>query len=92
MDQQSTIQLEAEILDSFLQDLMQLVVAIQDEAILMTEHAELVEEYINEVQDAEEMAELEQWVMDLDLDNVGVRRAGKGSGTVRHGREDSGLG
>jgi hypothetical protein len=54
MDEQSVVRMEAEVLDGFLHDLTQLVVLIQDEAMLMTDHAELVEEYVEEVQVAEQ--------------------------------------
>ena len=49
MDERTVVQMDAEALDGFLHDLTQLVVSIQDEAMLMTEHAELVEEYVEEV-------------------------------------------
>jgi hypothetical protein len=82
VDEQSVVQMEAEALDGFIHDLTQLVVLIQDEAMLMTEHAELVEEYVEEVQVAEQVAELEEWVFDLNLENVGPRatdiRKGRG--------------
>jgi hypothetical protein len=46
MQEQSIVQMEAKALDGFLHDLTQLVVIIQDEAVSMIEHAELVEEYV----------------------------------------------
>jgi hypothetical protein len=96
MDEQSVVQMEAEALDGFLHDLTQLVVLIQDEAMLMTEHAELVEEYVEEVQVAEQVAELEEWGFDLNLENVGPRAQAQAKqvvvGQLKYEREDSGVG
>jgi hypothetical protein len=73
-----------------------LVVLIQNEAMLMAEHAELVEEYVEKVQVAEQVSELEEWVFDLNLENVGPQaqiHASKGiGGPLKHEREDSGVG
>jgi hypothetical protein len=95
MDEQSAVQMEAESLDGFLHDLTQLVVLIQDEAMLMTEHAELVEEYVEEVQVAEQVEELEEWVFNLNLENVGPRAQEEVKqvvgGQLKHEREDSGV-
>jgi hypothetical protein len=96
IDEQSVVQMEAEALDGFLHDLTQLVVLIQDEAMLMTEHAEQVEDYVEEVQVAEQVAELEEWVFDLNLENVGPWEQEQVKqvvgGQLKHGREDSGIG
>jgi hypothetical protein len=95
MDEQSVVQVEVEALDGFLHDLTQLVVLIQDEAMLMTGHAELVEEYVEEVQVAEQVAELEEWFFDLNLENVGPRAQEQVKqvvgGQLKREREDSGA-
>ncbi|CAG8955615.1 hypothetical protein HYFRA_00009569 [Hymenoscyphus fraxineus] len=101
MGQQSIVQEE----DDLLRDLTELVVIMQDEAEALVNMADLVEEYVEEV----DAAEMREWIEELDLEgsidaDTGVSKAPLMKGSERwkregqelkmrrrHVREDSGI-
>lgn len=56
--------------EEVLRDLTELVVIMQDEAEALVNMADLVEEYVDEIAIAEQSAEMQEWVSDLDLDSL----------------------
>lgn len=66
MSQQTIVQEEEDVL----RDLTELVVIMQDEAEALVNMADLVEEYVDEITIAEQAAEIQEWVSDLELDSL----------------------
>lgn len=89
MSQQANVQEE----DQVLRELTELVAVMQQEAEDILALANLVEEYVEEVDVVEQAADMEDWVADLDLgyygfaDEVGGKEGGGG-----HKRDDSAIG
>ncbi|RDW80444.1 hypothetical protein BP5796_05142 [Coleophoma crateriformis] len=88
-----------------LQELVELVVIMQEEAETLVDMADLVEEFVDECQMSREVSEIEEWVEDLDLRGVGRRMPAHRETDVdvqigwrreekrsMHEREDSGVG
>ncbi|KAJ5050871.1 uncharacterized protein L3040_002739 [Drepanopeziza brunnea f. sp. 'multigermtubi'] len=67
MEQQHTVQQE----DRIVAELTELVVIMQEEAEALLNLADLVEEFVEEVDVASEVADIESWVEELHLDCVG---------------------
>jgi hypothetical protein len=90
MDQRSIVQEEYQVL----QELTELVVIMQQEAEDLLALADLVEEYNEEVEFAEQAAVMEEWVDDLDLEYYSEEREEfvveeDESGGLGHRRDDS---
>ncbi|KAK0117800.1 hypothetical protein ONS95_012125 [Cadophora gregata] len=77
MEQQHSAQEE----DAILGDLTELVVIMQEEAEALLHLADVVEEYVEEVDLAKEAAEIEDWVEELGLDEMPEVSDGSGSST-----------
>ncbi|KAH7371906.1 hypothetical protein BKA64DRAFT_751156, partial [Cadophora sp. MPI-SDFR-AT-0126] len=77
MEQQHSVQEE----DAILSDLTELVVIMQEEAEALLHLADLVEEYVEEVDISKEAAEIEDWVEDLRLDEMPEVSDGSGETT-----------
>ena len=77
MEQQHSVQEE----DAILSDLTELVVIMQEEAEALLHLADLVEEYVEEVDISKEAAEIEAWVEDLGLDEMPEVSDGSGETT-----------
>lgn len=89
MSHHSTVQEE----DQFLRELTELVVIMQQEAEDLLALADLVEEYVEEVEVAEQVADTEDWVDDLDLGYYGFVEGEGGKECGRgHKRDDSAVG
>lgn len=85
MDQQAIVQEE----DDVLTHLTELVVIMQQEAEDLLALADLVEQYVEEIDVAEQVAEIEEWVEELDLDGIRKTSSPEFKG---HERGDSAVG
>lgn len=76
--------------DAILQELTELVVIMQEEAEMLIEVSDLVEEYSGEVEVEVEVKEIEAWCFELDLGHNVMGEAGEVK-KPGHEREDSGV-
>jgi len=89
IDQRTTVQGE----DAVLRELTKLVIILQDEAETLANMADVVEEYIEEVEISDEVAGIEEWVSDLNLEKGAAIRDRKNKPRrIGHERDDSGIG
>jgi hypothetical protein len=87
MDEQHVVQDQ----DQVLREMTELVVIMQQEAEDLLALADLVEEYVEEVDFAKQAADIEDWVDDLDLGYYGVFPSEE-SKRGGHKRDDSAVG
>lgn len=89
IDQRTSVQGE----DAVLRELTKLVIILQDEAETLANMADVVEEYMEEVEISDEVAGIEEWVSDLNLEKgIAIRNCKDNLRRIGHERDDSGIG
>jgi len=78
--------------DAILQELAELVVIMQEEAEMLIEVSDLVDEYCGEIESEAEIQEMEEWCLELGIGNGNSPSINRATPRVGHEREDSGVG
>jgi len=83
---------EVEEEDAILQELAELVFIMQEEAEMLIEVSDWVEEYCGEIESEAEIQEMEEWCLELGMGSGNQLSKLEETSRLGHEREDSGIG
>jgi hypothetical protein len=83
---------EVEEEEAILQELAELGFIMQEEAEMLIEVSDLVEEYCGEIESEAEIQEMEEWCLELGMGNGNQLSKFEETSRLGHEREDSGAG